>query len=155
MMGFSYERAVDCMLEDYGHRTESIMTHVYGSWNSTPQHNWDWFTQFERIGPGRATCGNMHWAPNNLYSGGQWEYLVNGTNQVLSYCDDWLYNWPELKGTQKWVSCSEWGGCSGDRRAYINWWFNHLPRKVGINTDGKRNNWWKYTADFNNYAESQ
>ncbi len=42
LMGFSYERGVGEMLEDYGHRTESIMWHVYGSW-----YGWDSFT-FER-----------------------------------------------------------------------------------------------------------
>ena|SRR5438105_1937365 len=31
IMGFNYERGVGEMLEDYGHRTESIMRHVYGS----------------------------------------------------------------------------------------------------------------------------
>ena len=29
VMGFNFERGVGCMLEDFGHRTESIMTHVF------------------------------------------------------------------------------------------------------------------------------
>ena len=31
IMGFNYERGVGEMLEDFGHRTESIMTHVVGA----------------------------------------------------------------------------------------------------------------------------
>ena len=34
IMGFNYERGVGEMLEDLGHRAESILTHVFGGWES-------------------------------------------------------------------------------------------------------------------------
>jgi len=153
IMGFNYERWIGEMLEDYGHRTESIMTHVYGSWNAyPPQHNWDLFTLVDKNITNRknytAGCGNVHFAPNST-ADYQWGNYTN----VYSTCDDWLYNWPNLKGTKKLVNCTEWG--YGDIRAHHKWWLKHLPNKAGINPDGKQNNWWKYVADFNNYPESR
>ncbi|MFO0985361.1 MAG: hypothetical protein U1E76_27120 [Planctomycetota bacterium] len=44
-MGFNYERGVGEMLEDFGHRTESIMTHVFGRWEND-QH------PLEQLNPG-------------------------------------------------------------------------------------------------------
>jgi hypothetical protein len=35
------------------------------------------------------------------------------------------------------------------------WWLTHLPKAAGVNPDGKQNNWWKYTCDFNSYPESR
>lgn len=150
MMGFSYERGVESMLEDYGHRTESIMTHVYGSWNIEPKHTWDNFTLYEQYAPGNASCGNVHYAPNAIRAEDDYDY--GNPNYVWSTCDDWLYNWPYLEGTKKWVNASEWGG--GSARSYFIWWFRHLPNRPGINQDGRQNSWWKYVADFNCYPES-
>jgi len=63
-MGFNYERGVGEMLEDYGHRTGSIMSHVYGGWDHrAPKTNWDRFTLYEKVAPGRAACGNVQYAP--------------------------------------------------------------------------------------------
>jgi len=153
VMGFNYERGVDCMLEDYGHRTESIMSHVYGSWNAyPPQHNWDYFTLINKNIQNHtlytAGCGNVHYAPNS-----QSDYEWGNMTFVWSTCDDWLNNWPNLQGTKKRVNCTEWGG--GDMRLHHRWWFKHIPKKPGVNPDGKQNNWWKYLADFNSYPESR
>ena len=116
-MGLSYERWIGEMLEDCGHRAESIMWHVYGSWNGyLPQHNWDKFTLYDQNSSGHAACGNTHFAPNS----------------TADY---------------------QWG--NGDMRLHHKWWFNHFPRKAGVNADGKQNNWWKYLADFNGYADSR
>jgi hypothetical protein len=152
IMGFSYERQVGEMLEDYGHRAESIMWHVYGSWHNTypPQHNWDAFTLYDKIAAGHAACGNVHYAPNS-----QSDYDWGNTAYVWSTCDDWLYNWPNLQGqsTKRSVNCAEWG--YGDTRLHHKWWFTHFPKAAGVNPDGKQNNWWKYLADFNSYPESR
>lgn len=97
IMGFNYERWIGEMLEDYGHRTESIMTHVYGSWNAyPPQHNWDLFTLVDKNITNRknytAGCGNVHFAPNST-ADYQWGNYTN----VYSTCDDWL-DWSTLNG---------------------------------------------------------
>jgi hypothetical protein len=65
IMGFNYERGVGEMLEDQGHRTESIMTHVYGSWEPKPTHMWNRFTLREKDIPGGSACGNVHFSPNS------------------------------------------------------------------------------------------
>ena len=38
VMGFNYERDVSEMLEDFGHRTESIMAGTYGRWTTNPYY---------------------------------------------------------------------------------------------------------------------
>ena len=64
MMGFNMERGVDCMLENFGHRTESIMTELYKR-RGKNQDMWKLFTQYEKQNPGDAQCGWMHYAPNS------------------------------------------------------------------------------------------
>jgi len=155
MMGFNYERGVDCMLEDFCHRTECTMSRVYPSpnwWLPTypPIHNWDRFRMYDQRGPGHAACGICHFAPNSTS-----DYDWGNTNYVLSTCDDWLYNWPNLLGdiTQRLVNRTEWG--NGDMRLHHLWWLNHLPKAPGVNPDSRQNNWWKYVCDFNSYPESR
>jgi len=155
IMGFNYERGVDCMLEDFCHRTECVMSRVYPSpnwWFPTypPIHNWDAFRMFDVIEPDKAACGICHYAPNS-----ESDYDWGNPRYVWSTCDDWLYNWPNLAGeiTRRWVNCEEWG--NGDMRLHHIWWLEHLPKAQGINPDSRQNNWWKYTCDFNNYPESR
>lgn len=155
MMGFNYERGVDCMLEDFLHRTECVLSRVYSppSWwfpTYPPTNNWDRFRMFDKIAPGKAACGICHYAPNS-----DSDYDWGNTRYVWSTCDDWLYNWPNLLGdvTKRWVNCSEWG--NGNMRLHHIWWLNHLPKAPGVNPDGKQNNWWKYSCDFNSYPESR
>jgi hypothetical protein len=151
VMGFNYERGVDCMLEDFCHRSECIMTRVYKRWNwSNPQNNWEFFTQIDKYRPGNAACGNCHYAPNSMG-----DYNWDNTRYVWSTCDDWLYNWPNLQGasTKRWVNCIEWG--NGDMRLHHVWWFKRFPKRGGVNPDGKQNNWWKYLCDYNSYPESR
>lgn len=155
IMGFNYERGVDCMLENFCHRTECVMSRVYSPpdwWFPTypPSNNWDKFRMFDKIKPDQAACGICHFAPNSTS-----DYDWGNTRYVWSTCDDWLYNWPNLLGdvTRRWVNCTEWG--NGDMRLHHIWWLTHLPKAAGINPDGKQNNWWKYTCDFNNYPESR
>lgn len=39
-MGFSYERGVGEMLENFGHRAESILKHVYHGWEVNEDNDW-------------------------------------------------------------------------------------------------------------------
>ncbi len=149
LMGFNYERGVPEMLHDYGHRSESILTHVYGSWSNDSTHAWNRFTLIDKNWPGGAACGNVHYAPNS-----QSDYDYANSTDVWSTCDDWLYNYPNLTGTKKLVNCSEWN-C--DMGSFHKWWFKHMPHVAGTTTEygmERLNNWWPYLADFNEYDES-
>lgn len=139
IMAFNYERDVGCMLENYGHRVEAIMSRVYERM-ARGRNLWKLFTLYDKIAPGRAQCGNVHFAPNS-----QRDYDWGNRRQVTSYCDDW-YSYPDLTGRARRVDCTEWGG--GDMRAHHLWWLRHIPHAPG-ETDGVANNWWRYIVDPN------
>jgi hypothetical protein len=162
VMGFNYERGVAEMLEDLGHRTESIMAATYGRWSTNPYYP-RFFTQWPRVStsysglnlwekytlgaatvpefPGSvAQCGSIHYTPNATDLTTQ-EYVRDLGTSVSSGCDNWLNNFPALSGAPRNITCSEWN-C--DSREYMKWWFTHLPKADGTNPDGKQNNWWKY-----------
>jgi hypothetical protein len=139
VMGFNYERDVGCMLENFGHRTESIMRAVYEGKRGAA-NLWEQFCRYEEIAPGRASCGNVHFAPNS-----QRDYDWGNRRTVLSDCDAWL-DFPRMDGARRPVDCREWG--NGDMRAHHLWWFRHLPAAPGT-TDGVSNNWWEYVLDPN------
>lgn len=145
-MGFNYQRGVGEMLESFGHRVESIMRHVYGSWDPRPTHAWNRFTLYDQVAPGQAACGTVHFAPNS-----ERDYDWGNPRPVVSTCDDWL-TYPELTGERREMTAADWG--HGDIRAYHRWWLRHLPRAEG-RTEGKLNNWWAYTVDFNRFPESR
>jgi hypothetical protein len=146
IMGFNYERGVGEMLEDFGHRTESIMTHVYGSWEPKRTHAWNRFTIYDKQFPGQAACGNVHFAPNSLK-----DYDWGNKSLVWSTCDDWL-DYPHLTGKRRVVTTDDWG--SGNIRSHHKWWLHRLPKAAGRGPDGKLANWWGYVADFNRWSES-
>jgi len=146
MMGFNFERGVGEMLEDYGHRAESILSRTYGYGTNT----WTIFTRYDLIYPGEAACGNVHFAPNSTA-----DYQWGNPTFVWSTCQDWLDNFPNLTGAKVWVNCQEWG--NGDMRAHHNWWFAHMPHVAGSLTEynlTRLNNWWEYMQDFNSHTES-
>jgi hypothetical protein len=152
VMGFNYERGVGEMLEDFGHRTESTMTHVFGSWDPPTSkealakaHAWDRFTLYDKLLPGEAACGNVHFAPNSTS-----DYEWGNPTPVESTCDDWL-DYPDLDGAKKQVTCADWG--NGDIRLHHQWWLERLPKAPG-RTDGKLNHWWSYVVDLNRWPES-
>jgi hypothetical protein len=134
VMGFNYERDVGCMLENFGHRVESIMAHVYRR-HRGEANLWQRFTRFDRDQPGLAECGNVHFAPSS-----QRDYDWGNRRVVVSRADAW-YNFPDLSALPRPMSCREWG--DGDMRAHHLWWLDHLPRVAG-ETDGIHNNWWYY-----------
>jgi hypothetical protein len=137
------------MLEDLGHRTESILKHAYGRWDYQQplirMNPWERFTLYDKVAPGQAACGNVHFAPNSNS-----DYDWGNRRVVVSTCEDWL-NYPKLSGRSRPVDCTEWG--NGDIRLHHKWWLSHLPRASG-RTEGKLNNWWGYIVDFNRYRES-
>ena len=137
--GFNYEREVGCMLEDFGHKTESVMTYVFR--NIPEEKNlWHQFTRYDKIAPGKSNCGNVHFAPNS-----ETDYDWGNTRFVMSNCDDW-YNFPNFKGITREVNCEEWG--RGDMREHHKWWFRHIPNTKG-QLDEIYNNWWFYLANPN------
>jgi hypothetical protein len=140
IMGFSYERGVGEMLENMGHRAESILEKTFER-HGGEANLWRRFIRYQQTAPGRAAVGNIHFAPNS-----QKDYDWNNPNPVLSECDDWLQNFPDLKGVLRTVTAREWG--NGDIRQHHRWWFRHIP-KVHGRTNGISNNWWGYIMDPN------
>lgn len=141
IMGFSYEREVGEMLENMGHRAESIMEKTFEKLPEN-QNLWKRFIRYEQTHPGKAALGNVHFAPNSLR-----DYDWNNPSTVLSECDDWLYNFPDFKGTVRPVTAAEWG--NGDIRKHHVWWMKHFPKTKGRG-NGIHNNWWQYIANPDN-----
>lgn len=139
IMAFNYERDVGCMLENLAHRAESTMSRVYERLGRGA-NMWQLFTLYDRVAPGRAQCGNAHFAPNS-----ERDYDWGNPRPVTSFCDDW-YHYPDLPGEARTVTADEWG--SGDMRAHHKWWLRHIPHAAG-ETDGVANNWWQYIANPN------
>jgi hypothetical protein len=140
MMGFSYERGVGEMLENLGHRAESIMTHVYRE-RQGEANLWQRFTRYDKVAPGMAEVGSVHFAPNS-----ERDYDWGNPRFVPSRCDDWLH-FPDFKGRVRTVNTAEWGG--GDIRLHHRWWLSHLPKIPG-RTKGILNNWWRYIIGVDN-----
>jgi hypothetical protein len=144
IMAFNYERGVGEMLESFGHRAESILEQVYRG-VPEPDNLWKRFTLHDKIAPGRAEVGNVHFAPNSRR-----DYDWGNPAPVLSRCRNWL-NFPNLSGAPVTVDCREWGG--GDIRAHHRWWFNLMPHHIGQHSSSQhvpiRFNWWEYIVDPN------
>lgn len=144
IMGLNYEREMSLAMESYGHRFESIMRKVYGRWDhkANKLNNWELFTSYNKITPGRAHIGNIHFPPNGLK-----DYDWTNKDSVQTYADRW-FNYPNLKiGKPRTVDCQEWD-CT--HLGYMSWWYRHIPKFEGINpADGHLNNWWYYVVDYN------
>ncbi|KKU04097.1 MAG: hypothetical protein UX03_C0004G0032 [Candidatus Woesebacteria bacterium GW2011_GWE1_45_18] len=138
IMAFNYERGVSEMIEDMGHRFESVLDYVFGGRQANKNTLWSRFALRDIDLAGEAGCGNIHFGPNSTT-----DYDWGNTRSVQSSCNDWS-NFPNLTGAKQNMSCSEWG-CDG--YGFKKWWLRHLP-KAGGKTSGKLNNWWKYAADY-------
>jgi hypothetical protein len=139
IMGFSYERGVGEMLEDLGHRAESVLRY---RWRNTPddQNLWKRFARYDKVAPGKAEVGLLHWAPNSRK-----DYDWGNPNPVSTRCETWL-KFPDLSGEAETLTCAAWGG--GDIRLHHRWWLQHLPKTPG-RTQGVANNWWRYVINVN------
>jgi len=148
LMGLNYERGVAEALHSFGHRAESILRHVYGSWSGDAQvnHLWDRFSRYDRIAPGQAACGNVHYPPNASA-----DYDYSSLASVWSEANDWL-NYPNLTGTVQLLNATAWGR---SHRGFMNWWFTRMPKSQGRANDGLLHNWWAYLVDLNEYPESR
>jgi hypothetical protein len=140
IMGFSFERGVGEMLEDMGHRAESIMAKVFERTHGD-DNLWKRFIRYDKTHPGKAACGNVHFAPNSIR-----DYDWGNPSVVTSECDDWLYNFPNFQGLTRKVTARDWG--SGDIRKHHVWWLSHFP-KISGEQNGISYNWWQYIADPN------
>ncbi|NKQ37516.1 MAG: hypothetical protein HF973_18120, partial [Chloroflexi bacterium] len=127
------------MLENLGHRVESIMSRVFRR-KRGEGNLWERFTRYDKIAPGRAECGNVHFAPNS-----ERDYDWGNPRPVPSRCDTW-YHFPDLSGPSRQVNCAEWG--NGDIRLHHLWWLRHLPHVAG-SSGGVSHNWWEYVIDPN------
>ncbi|HTP08269.1 MAG TPA: hypothetical protein VMP08_08470 [Anaerolineae bacterium] len=139
IMGFSYERGVGEMLEDLGHRAESVLEYRWRK-TSAEANLWKIFSRYDQIAPGQAEVGMMHWAPNSVR-----DYDWGNPRSVTTRADDWL-NFPNLTGEARALTCTSWG--NGDIRAHHKWWFKRLPKMPG-RVNGVANNWWRYVIDVN------
>ncbi len=139
IMGFNYERGNAEMLHSFGHRAESSMTKVFGSWdvNRAPLHDWDLYGHNKgqtSTSSDIFQCGTVHFPPNGIV-----DYDYSNSAYVESGCDDWD-NYPDLTGSTEVINCDEWD-CN--HYSYMKWWLAHLPQKEGY-YDGKLLNWWEY-----------
>lgn len=134
VMGFNFERDVGCMLENLGHRAESILEETFRDTRDSDDL-WRQFTRYDKSSPGHAACGNVHFAPNS-----ERDYDWGNRRLVLSTCDDWL-NYPELTGKTRRVNCADWG--NGDMRLHHMWWLKRFPHVDGATHNGISNNWWR------------
>ncbi len=139
IMGFNFERSVGEMLENLGHRAESIMTQVFRQ-HRKEANLFERFTRYDRSHPGRAEVGNVHFAPNSTR-----DYDWANPRVVPSRHHTW-WNFPDLSGAPKPVNHLTWGG--GDIRLHHLWWLRHLPHVTG-QTGGVAHNWWRYVVDPN------
>lgn len=144
IMGPSPERALDCAIHNFGHRMESSMLKVYGSWEQNRiSHNWEKFALVDYLSPdySYSGCGNIHYTPNSVS-----DYDYGNTALAYSTCED-FYNYPNLGNpstTTEPVTCDLWG-C--DHLGYLRYWFLHIPSFGGCGPDSKANNWWKYFSN--------
>ncbi|OHB66044.1 MAG: hypothetical protein A2V70_19295 [Planctomycetes bacterium RBG_13_63_9] len=142
VMGWNYERGLDCALESYAHRCEGILalTQGNGQWDPTlsGKDPWNtWSTCGENAAAGIG-CGNVHCPPN-----GQSGYDYGNRRTVTSFCEDWR-RWPNATGRLVEIDGTPW---NHDHAEYLTWWMAHFPKNPGRTAWGW-NNWWIYVANF-------
>lgn len=159
VMFCNYERTTDLALHSYGHRFESIMKQVYGSWrnradNNLPAreselNNWERYAchnlEYDRYEKGHAQIGCTHFPPNGRYD---YDY-DNRADYVYTYADCW-YDYPKMvMANPRRVNSSEW---KNGQQGWMMYFFSHMPHFKGINEDVNDlhlNNWWYYVVDWN------
>ncbi len=139
IMGYNYQRGVGEMMENLGHRAESIMERVFRHAKGDA-NLWERFTRHEKRNPGQAELGIVHYAPNS-----DADYDWGNKKVVKSRYHTWK-NFPNLDGDAQNVDDKHWG--QGDIRTHHLWWFGHFPHITG-SAHGISYNWWKYVIDPN------
>ena len=142
IMGPSPERQLSLAIHNFGHRTESTMRQVYGSWvQNRVAHNWEAFALSDAKSPNfnYSGCGNTHYPPNGV---SDYDYDNETGNQTN--CDD-FWNYPDLSNPPDVIApvdCSEWG-CN--EIGYHTYWFSRFPGNKGCG--GKfTSDWWEFLA---------
>ncbi len=80
----------------------------------------------------------MHYSFNAEVVGRAYDYATR--RHVWTDADDW-FSYPGFSGLEEWRNCAMYG-C--DEIAYLRWWFRHLPRNNGTNSEFEAynyNNW--------------
>jgi hypothetical protein len=166
VMGFSYERGSGEMLENLGHRAESIMEHVFAGVpeSAPPVHvtssalerlrRWlglsndagvesaiDLRTNLWRrfIRYEKTHPGAAQCGNVHFAPSSERDYDWGNLREVLSGADDWL-NYPHLTGAMRRMRTSDWGG--GEIRAHHLWWMQRFPHVDGETPNGRPHNWW-------------
>lgn len=164
VMFCNYERTVDLALHSFGHRVESIMSHLYynqmfywfpsdASFSGLKKdlRTYDKFfshgSAYEKVNDkGYAHIGTCHSPCNTDVNYGYGEY-----SSIYTFADEWE-NYPIIKDDKdkaRKVTCSEW---NGTQYGYMKWFLGHIPHFKGINTydqnDLHLNNWWYYLFDY-------
>ena len=101
---------------------------------------WKRFTRYDKIAPGQAEVGTVHFAPNS-----QKDYDWGNPTPVASRSRTWQ-TFPDISGASLTLDSAEWG--RGDIRAHHRWWFKLMPHVNG-QYDGISYNWWEYIVDPN------
>ena len=141
IMGPSPERGLESAIHNFGHRTESTMRQVYGSWvQNRIEHGWEEFALVDALSPDftYSGCGNTHYPPNGLS-----DYDYGNSGFALTNCED-FFNYPDLSNPPDvWqsVSCNTWG-CN--EVGYHNYWYTLLPANEDCDVDNVANDWWQY-----------
>jgi hypothetical protein len=142
VMGWNYERGLECALESYCHRCEGTLALALGNgrWDRklAGADPWNTWCLCDKDAPGAGGCGNVHYPPN-----GQSDYDYSNTARVRTFCEAWT-RWPETTGRQVEVDGAEW---KHDHAEYLTWWMGHFPKNPG-RTGWGWNNWWIYVANL-------
>jgi hypothetical protein len=155
IMSWNYERGVAEALHSFGHRTESLLCHAYSvvDADACSSHaldtNWARFTAYDLVAPGRGGIGNIHFPVNGVA-----DYDYSNARYVPSNADGWL-SYPDRPTTTRLVNYTDWAKPGiDDHRAYMDWWFGHLPHAAGVNADGYPNDWWRMVMDVDGYKRA-
>jgi len=172
VMGFSYERGPGEMLENLGHRAESIMEHVFAGVPEDAPSARTPSTRFEqmlrRMGliageePSSESAVDLRtnlWRrfirydkshPGAAQCGNvhfapssERDYDWGNPREVLCGADDWL-DYPHLTGVMRPMRAADWGG--GEIRAHHLWWMQRFPHVAGQTPNGMPHNWWRAIA---------
>jgi hypothetical protein len=139
LMGLNYERGMPEALESFGHRAESILSRVYGSWEAAETHDWNRFALLDRDLRGRGGVGNSH---NAFNAEPGTDYNRTSLRLLPTSADDWI-RFPDMTGVRTKKNCTAWGS---DGYGYLKWWYAHMPHVAGLK-DGLLNNWWRYLVN--------
>ena len=89
-MGLNYQRDLGCCaIHSFGHRMESTMAEVYGSWSENRLlTNFDRYALDEAQSPNYnfSGCGNIHYPANATA-----DYDYSDMRTALEICDDFIY----------------------------------------------------------------